>query len=387
MRKIKEIVFVLVSLGVLLVCVIMSTGCSTMMGAMEAAWEAGCDAKTRYQTPIERPYIVREVTIEGGATGVKLAGELTMPNGVGPFPGVVLISGSELANRDSFILGHKPFLVLADYLTRRGYVVYRHDDRGYGESTGDSYAALDVDFSADSAAALNWLRAQERVDARRVGFIGHSQGANKGAIAAKIEKPDFMIFLAGGVESTGGLLIRQARDISRSYGVPNEDLKKQEEHIRNINGILRSSETLPEGQRCIEKYALERGFSKKLAKLIVENSATPWRMAELKRGDDMYAELDAEIASLLKSYDRPILAVYGGKDLIVSSNFNAPRTDPLLINSQSKVLVFPAMNHFMQTVPQGRKRRFLEEVCDIEMTFDPNILNAIGEWLDEVTQN
>ncbi len=196
--KTASLVFVILSLCALLA--LMFSG--SLLSALETAWEADCDNKIRYQTPVSRSYITREVTIQGGAPDVKLSGELTLPVGEGPFPGIVLVSGSEPTDRNSFILGHSPFLVLADYLTKKGYAVLRHDDRGYGNSTGNGHEALDIDYSKDAAAALKWLRSQNKIDANRVGFIGHSQGGSKGPLAAQIERPDFMIFIAGGLEGT-----------------------------------------------------------------------------------------------------------------------------------------------------------------------------------------
>ncbi len=382
--KLKSVPLIAASLA--LVSAMSLPGCAVATNALEAVWEADCNSKTRYQTPTDRPYITREVTIQGGAPDVMLAGELTMPNGPGPFPGAVLISGSELADRNSFILGHKTFLVLADYLTRRGYAVYRHDDRGYGESTGDPVAALDTDFSADSAAALKWLRSQPGIDVGRVGYIGHSQGAYKAVLATEIEKSNFMISLAGGVEGFGGTLLRQGYDISKALGASEDALEKQQQDVRKILGILRSSETIEEAKTRIEQYGHEEGTSKKQSKQVAEAYATPWMMAAIKGGDDMYAEVDTETESLLKSYNEPILAIYGGKDLLVSSSFNAPRTGPLLIHNKSKVVTFPDMNHFMQMVPPERKDRNITEVCDIDMTFDPQVLETIGEWLDETVR-
>ncbi len=365
------------------ICSAFLSACVT--GALEALWEADCNSKTRYQTPQERLYIVREATIQGGAPDVMLAGELTMPKGPGPFPGIVLISGSELADRDSFILGHQPFLVLADYLTRLGYAVFRYDDRGYGESTGDSYAALDADFSADAAAAMKWLRTREKVDTNRVGYIGHSQGGFKATLASQTEKSDFMIMIVGGVESIGGLLLRQAYDIAKAAGASAGDLERQERDIRKIIEIIRSSETAEKARILIEEYGRKEGTDKEQSKQVAKFYTTPWMFSEIKAPDDVYAEIDAEMAELTRAYDRPILAVYGGKDLIVSADFNAPRTGPLLTHDKSKVVVFADMNHFMQPVPAGEKNRGIEDVCVIGTTFDPEVLKVIGEWLGEVT--
>ncbi len=386
-RKLDKMKLKSILLGGVLFSGLLLSACGTVTNSLAALWESDCNAKTRYQTPTDRPYITREVTVQGGAPDVMLAGELTMPNGPGPFPGAVLISGSELADRDSFILGHKPFLVLADYLTRRGYAVYRHDDRGYGESTGDSVAAVDADFSADAAAALKWLRTQEGIDASRVGFIGHSQGGFKGPLAARIEKPDFMIFLASGVESIGGLLLRQSYDIAKASGVSDEDLAQMELDLRKVFEFIRLSETAEEARTRIMQYGIKQGSSKKQLEQLAANYTTPWMMNEIKSPDDLYAEVDAEVGELIKAYNGPILAIYGGKDLLVAADFNAPRTGPLLTNPQSEVVVFPNMNHFMQSVPtKQKKRNAIIEVCDIDMTFSPKALDAISTWLDKVTK-
>ena len=60
---------------------------------------------------------------------------------------MILITGSGPQDRDETLLGHKPFLVLADDLTRRGIAVLRVDDRGVGSSTGDHAKATTADFA------------------------------------------------------------------------------------------------------------------------------------------------------------------------------------------------------------------------------------------------
>jgi dipeptidyl aminopeptidase/acylaminoacyl peptidase len=131
------------------------------------------------------PYDEEEVKFAGAAPGVILAGTLTRPHGAGPFPGVILLSGSGAQDRDETLMGHKPFLVLADYLANKGIAVLRFDDRGYAHSTGDFAKATHEDFAADAEAAFNFLRKQVGIDPARVGLCGHSEGALRAAIRGR----------------------------------------------------------------------------------------------------------------------------------------------------------------------------------------------------------
>lgn len=117
----------------------------------------------RSQDPSERNYETREVTFEGGETGITLAGELTMPNTGGPFPAMIMISGSGPQDRNEQIMGHRPFLVFSDYMTKRRFAVLRYDDRGVAQSTGEHDTATTVDFADDAAAAFRWLQEQENI--------------------------------------------------------------------------------------------------------------------------------------------------------------------------------------------------------------------------------
>ena len=89
------------------------------------------------QDPVKPiPYTEEEVSFENKAAEIRLAGTLTIPQGTGPFPAVALIPKSGPMDRDERILNHRPFLVLADYLTRAGIAVLRTDVRGVAQSGG-----------------------------------------------------------------------------------------------------------------------------------------------------------------------------------------------------------------------------------------------------------
>ena len=122
------------------------------------------------------PYLEEEVTYENAKAGFTLAGTLTMPRAGGPFPAVLLITGSGAQDRDETVCGHRPFLILADYLTRRGIAVLRVDDRGVGGSKGDASQATSEDFADDVLAGVAYLKTRKEIDPKRIGLIGHSEG-------------------------------------------------------------------------------------------------------------------------------------------------------------------------------------------------------------------
>jgi hypothetical protein len=140
--------------------------------------DASALERRRPQNPVKPyPYREEEVSyVNKSAQGVTLAGTLTLPPGKGPFVAVLLVPGSGPHDRDETLLGHKPFLVLADYLTRKGIVVLRVDDRGVGESTGSRADATSADFATDAEAGIAYLKTRPEVDSHKIGLIGHSEG-------------------------------------------------------------------------------------------------------------------------------------------------------------------------------------------------------------------
>ncbi|HBF51611.1 MAG TPA: peptidase S15, partial [Massilia sp.] len=178
--------------------------------------------RTRSQWPLAAAtYRSEDVAIpNNAASGVVLAGTLSLPQGAGPFPAVILVSGSGAQDRDESMFGHKPFAVLADYLTRRGIAVLRYDDRGFGASTGNFETATSVDFASDANAAFAWLRTRPGIDARAIGLAGHSEGGLVAPIAAAAN-PDlaFLVLLAGPATDTDRLILAQRRAAGLAQGM------------------------------------------------------------------------------------------------------------------------------------------------------------------------
>jgi hypothetical protein len=144
------------------------------------------------------PYWHRDVYFDNTAGHDRLAGTLSVPNGKGPFPAVVLVSGTGHNTRDEDVWGHKVFLVLGDALNRKGFAVLRYDKRGVGGSSGNYDAATTADFASDAEAAVAWLKTRPQIDASRIGVLGHSEGGIIAPAVAAVDKSvAFVVMIAG----------------------------------------------------------------------------------------------------------------------------------------------------------------------------------------------
>lgn len=332
----------------------------------------------RPQHPRDRSYGIRSVSFQGGSQDVHLEGELTVPHGEGGFPAVILITGSGPQNRDEALAGHKPFLILSDFLTRHGFAVLRYDDRGVGKSTGEFSKATPEDFAADAVAAFHWLKNQPGVDADRMGYLGHSEGGYVAPMAALDSSPAFMVFLAGpALPLLPDVMEDQARDILSSIDCSDAIIDKAVAQVHQSREILRNSESEEEAKAVLldsfKNDAVSILTGKKPnayeRKLALSLWASPWGR--------WYAEgYDPHPA--LKDYENPVLALYGGSDLQVSASRNAPIMETLLSNHQSEVVVFDDMNHLFQISKTGRINDYLK----IKTTIEEPVLRKIVDWLE-----
>ena len=333
------------------------------------------------------PYTVEEVAVENKAAGLTLAGTLTLPSGAGPHPAVVLITGSGPQDRDEAVMGHRPFLVLADHLTRQGIAVLRCDDRGFGKSTGNFATAIDADFVDDALAAVNYLRTRPEIDPRRIGLIGHSEGGIVAPrAAARSPEVAFIVLLAGIGVPMEEVLLRQAGDIARVMGLSEERIAKNAAVEREIFRIVRSTKDPAQ----IEK-AVRQVFREQVASLTDEERKA------LGRTDAM---IDIQIKMAISPWSRdilaydphatlglvkcPVLAINGEKDLQVSAKDNLPAIRAALEaggNHSVKTVELPGLNHLFQTCQTGSPT----EYSKIEETFNPAALKLVSDWIRATT--
>ncbi len=216
----------------------------------------------RPQEPKEPyPYDVAEVTFENAAAGITLAGTLTMPRSEGPFPAVVLISGSGPQDRDEALLGHRPFLVLADYLTRQGIAVLRLDDRGVGQSTGSFATATTEDFAGDALAGVAYLKGRSEIDPAKIGLAGHSEGGLVAPMVA-VQAPDvaFIVLMAGPGLTGEEILYLQGALIFEANGASEEAItrnRRQQERLFEVLKQELDSAAAAQQLRAIMKETLD----------------------------------------------------------------------------------------------------------------------------------
>jgi hypothetical protein len=338
------------------------------------------------------PYDTAEVRVPNPAAGIELAGTLTVPEGAGPFPGAVLISGSGPQDRDEFIMGHRPFLVLADHLTRRGIAVLRLDDRGVGESEGDFAAATTRDFASDVAAAARWLRARDEVDADAVGLIGHSEGGLVAPIVANESDDVAWIVLLAGPGVPGDSLIRlQMTRILEAGGADAEHVARQVADQAELQRAVKEAEDPDEAARRIGQV-MRRSVA----------DMSPAERAQAGLGDpamvdSLVARTTRQLLSpwyryflrydprpALRRLNVPTLALLGGLDLQVPAEENAHALRQALERSEaptSEVRILEGLNHLFQHADTGAP----DEYARIEETFAPEAMEVVSRWVLEVT--
>jgi pimeloyl-ACP methyl ester carboxylesterase len=330
--------------------------------------------RPRPQTP-QPPFPYASVNLRipnAEAQDVTLAATLTKPETPGPHPVVVLVSGSGAQDRDETLFGHRPFLVIADALTRRGIAVVRYDDRGWAESTGDPNGTT-KDFASDALAVLRFVAARDDIDPKRVGIIGHSEGAMIAPMlaAAHPDEIAFIVMLAGPGVVGHELLSHQTELVMR---LSTTDEKKVATDMAVYDRAYELIATKPPD---VAKAAI----------------AELWKKA---KGDDpavdqLLQAADIEWMRFFLAYDPrpdlvkvrcPVLALFGGSDVQVDDEQNAPALTAAFKKGKNKdatVLARPRLNHLFQRSETGNP----EEYEKIEETFDQETLALIGDWILE----
>jgi pimeloyl-ACP methyl ester carboxylesterase len=342
------------------------------------------------------PYTVKDVEFAGGeptsATegAVRLSGTLTLPDSDGPHPAVVLVSGSGPQDRDETLMGHKPFLVLADHLTRHGVAVLRYDDRGVGKSTGTFEGATIADFTADAAAAVDFLAKRSDIDAKSIGIAGHSEGANVAPRASLInDKVAFLVLLAPTAVPGTELLARQNALVFEAMGMSAEGAKAYEKRmLESLERLLEVPIDEPVSDELREQ--LRADFKAAAAAMSPEDRAIygPTESAAFEKVlDALVSQLDmAWMRSFLamkpvetfEKVDVPTLAVFGSKDLQVPDEQSAPvLRRSLAEHPDATVTVLDGLNHLFQPAKTGLPT----EYSTISTTLAPELLDTIVGWL------
>ncbi|MDR1201175.1 MAG: alpha/beta hydrolase [Tannerellaceae bacterium] len=327
---------------------------------------------THSQEPIPPfPYKVENVTFENKEAGIRLTGTLTLPKSSDNVTTVVLISGSGPQNRDEEIMGHKPFLVLADYLTRQGIAVLRFDDRGVGESQGNYSEATLADFAADVKAAVDYLKTRKEINKDKIGLIGHSEGGCIAFMLASQNVPAFIITLAGVGVTGPELLAMQRKALFQATAIPDE-------YINQFNDYMAEAQQIAVKAKSV--YELREGITKIFTGTPVEKQIEP--AIQQLSSPEIVSFLQYDPKEYFKNIQCPVFALNGMRDLQVPSaeNLSAILND-VTANGNKNVRTKPYfnLNHLFQTARTGLP----SEYGAIEETFNEEALNDLSEWIKE----
>lgn len=327
----------------------------------------------RPQDPVRPfPYREEDVSYDNQAQGNRLAATLTLPQGNGPFPAVVLITGSGPQDRDESLMGHKPFLVLSDYLTRCGIAVLRADDRGIGKSTGVFASATAADFATDAEAGIAYLKTRPEVNKKMIGLVGHSEGGVIAPmVAARNHDVAFIVMMAGSGLPGDQIIAAQSGAITEEKTGSHEKGEKAEAAELQLLELAKRSQSDP---------ASNKEFRDRLMAIMPEGSIDQ-AVRQMQSPWYLYF-LNYDPATALRKVTVPVLAINGSKDLQVSSKRNLPAIRKALEsagNTHIDVEELPGLNHLFQTAKTGS----VEEYSQIEETIAPVALEKIAGWIQK----
>lgn len=324
------------------------------------------------------PYHAEDVEFENKEAGITLAGTFTWPKEGKNFPAVILITGSGPQNRDEEVLGHKPFLVLSDYLTRHGIAVLRYDDRGVAGSGGVYKTARLSDFATDALSAIRYLQTRKEVNSKKTGAVGHSEGGTIAYMLAGEPRNNlaFIVSMAG-MSIPGDSLLRMQRYlIARQAGASEEMIAQQEQIIEIIDGIVKQhpEEYILQNMQSLIDEALPDSLKKD------ESVKAAFRQG-LKQmmSPELQSLLCFNPSEALTGIQCPVLALGGEKDLQVPAAINLTRIKEL-VKSRVTIKQYPELNHLFQHSITGS----VNEYATIEETISPEVLSDIARWIKQL---
>jgi pimeloyl-ACP methyl ester carboxylesterase len=328
-------------------------------------------------------YYSEDITFENKKDNIMLAGTITVPIKKGNSPVVILISGSGAQNRDEEVYGHKPFAVLADYLTSNGIAVLRFDDRGTAASTGDFSKATTADFATDVKAAVSYLKTRKDIDSKKIGLVGHSEGGIVAPMVAANSSDIRFIVLMAGVGIPGDqLILMQQELIGKISGVGKMDIKNTTMMNKKAFGMVSNSTDNEQLKADLKQY-LKQMLKENIASKIPQDSneddlinpqvqmlASPW----------MKYFISYNPSEALEKVKCPVLALNGEKDLQVPAKVNLDAIKNAVEkggNTNVKTKMLPGLNHLFQECATGSPA----EYATIKQTISPDALYEIGKWI------
>ncbi len=330
------------------------------------------------------PYLAEEISFNNATAHITLSGTLTIPaNANQKYPAVILISGYGPQNRDSEWIGHKPFLILADHLTRLGIAVLRYDDRGFEKSTGNYQSGTSLDFATDVESAVQFLKSRKEIDAKNIGLIGHSDGAMIAPmVATRSTDICFIVMLAGPGIPGGELLAKRQELLERKLGKPESEIQKSKKYLETLTGIIVNTEDEKSLSIALQKFAMETKDQIPADQLPAGMTKDEFISRQITMLTSPWFKyfLTYDPKATLEKVKCPVLALTGDKDVQAPSVENLQAIESALRsggNTDVSIKELKGLNHMFQECHTG----MIDEYVKIEQTFSPMALDEISQWV------
>lgn len=335
-------------------------------------------AQSRPQTPMPPfPYLTREISYKNTQDGTVIGGTLNVPKQKGRFPAVILLPGSGAVDRDQTMLGHKPFAVIADYLTRRNIAVLRVDSRSVGKSTGNYYNSTGDDFSNDVIAGIEFLKQRKEIDAEQIGLIGHSLGAALAPlVASKTNNVKFIVLLGSPAFSGDESFAVRFTQTLRAKNLPEAEIQKSFAVLREFQDLQKQNAS-DERMRPVVRELLKSIFPFQPSEKDLDDAVAQQLAVQNTPYAKFFSAYDPRMS--LRKVTCPVLALNGSHDVIVSAKENLSAIyDALSQNKDATVMEIYGINHLFQTAKTGSPTEYEK----IEESISPKVLEIIAGWIE-----
>ncbi len=342
------------------------------------------------------PYNAENISYFNQVKSIKFGGTLTIPKDETEHPVAILISGSGQEDRDETIFEHKPFLIIADYLTRQGIAVLRVDDRGIGQTTGKETLAnaTSQDFAMDVIAGIEYLKTRKDINPNQIGLIGHSEGGLIASIVGAMDNNIAFIVSLAGVGVNGDELMLSQIEKSLQRTVPTQSIdtimafEKEAIDIINQESNNRLAEVTILQKLTGKRLVKQDSIVKKYFGMEMRDGVETYN---LKVVGERYKRMMLPWYRYLLSYNpqeflpkvkAPFLALNGEKDTQVLADLNLNGFQNAFVRcgkENYKIIAYSGLNHFLQHCNTG----YYEEVETIEETISPEVLYDISTWIKE----
>ena len=330
----------------------------------------------RPQTPDPPyPYATEEVVFRNEAEGATLSGTLIYPINYlfvpkESVPVVLFVTGSGGQDRNEEIFGHKPFLVIADYLAKRGIASLRYDDRGVGKSTGPTQGATTLNNLADAEAGIAYLRSLNRFG--KVGVIGHSEGGTIAFMMGANKNVDFLVSLAGTAASGLEVIIGQNKAAMQLQGI----LPMMIEDYAKALDILYKDRLA--GKQIANQEQYVEDLCKNHSLTLPTNFKANLMQCITAGGEWITCFLGYHPSEAIRKVICPTMALNGTLDLQVLSKDNLPIIKANLPhNDQHLIKEYNSLNHLFQHCTPVTALNY----GGIEETISEEVLWDIADWI------